>query len=442
MISKKKFTGLQGKISLIFIGVFIIIILPVNSIIYSNVKNLLVEADTRELIAEGDRLFNQVHIDPPVLPLPSQGYSIYLRAGNQIQTDSLFASPDFPIDQADILFQAVVEMDTLKIVTLTRPVEYGNSRLLFSVARSNKRLSSQLDDLKGYLFVANAASILVAGLLVYIVTGFSLNPIKRIIDTTQRINASNSIERVPVPDSIDENKQLALAINEMLGRIEISVNNQINFFASAAHELKTPLAVMHTELSVALQNASGEETVTLIKNQLNEVSRLSRVIEDFLLISQLKTDTIMLRKSFGLLDEVIYNSIKRIRHLIQEKGTQVRVTINERAHPYEAIFDHDKIETVISNLLENAIKFCSPGSVVHIFLDKNEKDHFITIENQIVAPIENLQELKKEFRKSQELSAGLGLGLWICDQLMKLHSGRLVIDQDKQVFKASIFVSI
>jgi len=442
LFSKTNFTGLQGKISLIFIGVFIVIILPVNSLIYSNVKNLLVEADTRELVAEGERLFNQVRMDPPVLPLPSLGYSIFLRAGNQLQTDSLFASPDFPMEEVDLLFQSVAEADTFRIITLSRPVEYGNAQLYFSVARSNQRLAAHLSDLKRYLFVANVASILVAGLLVFMVTGFSLKPIKRIIDSAQRINASNSIERVPVPVSQDENKQLALAINEMLARIETSINNQTNFFASAAHELKTPLTVMHTELSVALQNARGDEVRTLIQNQLNEVDRLSRVIQDFLLISQLKTETMVLRKSPGLLDEVIYSAIKRVRHLMQEKNIQMRVTIDEQAHPYHAFFDHDKIETVLSNLLENAIQYSRAGSVVSLSLSKTGSTYAVRIENPLQAPIHDLQGLKKEFRKSQELSAGLGLGLWICDQLMKLHEGRLDIEQEEGIFKASIFVSV
>lgn len=442
MFSKRNFTGLQGRISLIFIGVFVIIILPVNSLIYSNVKNLLVAADTRELTAEGERLFSQVRIDPPVLPLPSLGYSVFLRAVNQLQTDSLFASPDFPVQQTAILFQPVVELDTIKIVTLTRPIEYGNALLKFSVARSNQPLSSRLNDLKKYLFTANVASILVAGLVVYFVSGFSLRPIKRIINTTQRINASNSIERVPVPHSNGENKQLALAINEMLERIEMSINNQTNFFASAAHELKTPLTVMHTELSVALQNARTDEVKILIQNQLNEVSRLSRVIQDFLLISQLKTETITLRKSYGLLDEVVYTSIKRLRHIIHERGIQVRVTINELAQPYQASFDHDKIETVLSNLVENAIKYSEAGTVVHISLDKNEMEYFITIENTTNLPLQNLEGLKKEFRKSTELSSGLGLGLWICDQLMKLHGGRLTLDQHNSMFRVSLYLSL
>jgi signal transduction histidine kinase len=235
---------------------------------------------------------------------------------------------------------------------------------------------------------------------------------------------------------------LALAINEMLARIETSINNQTNFFSSAAHELKTPLTVMHTELSVALQNARGEEVRTLIQNQLNEVDRLSRVIQDFLLISQLKTETMVLRKSQGLLDEVIYNIIKRMRHLMQEKNIQVRVTIDEQAHPYHALFDHDKIETVLSNLLENAIQYSRAGSVVSLSLSKSDNTYTVCIENPLQASIHDLHVLKKEFRKSHELSAGLGLGLWICDQLMKLHEGRLDIGQEAGIFRASIFVSV
>jgi hypothetical protein len=200
---KNYFLGIQGKTALIFFGVFILIILPVNFFIYSNVKRLLVQADTKELTAEGERLLNQVRLDPPNVPLPSIGYSIFLQLGNEAKMDSLFASPDFPTYLPDFYDEGVLELDTLKVVTLIRPQEYGSARLFFSIGRGNQRLAEQLTELRGYLFTANIIAILVAGIVVYFVSGYTLKPIRKIIAVAEHINASKSIERVPVPQSQD-----------------------------------------------------------------------------------------------------------------------------------------------------------------------------------------------------------------------------------------------
>lgn len=439
MNSKPSLTGIQAKTSLIFIGVFVIIILPVNTVVYSRVKQILIEADTKELITEGDKLFSQVRLDPPVIPLPPPGYSIYLQAGNDLQADSLFASPDFPTDILLLPDQPPLQVDTLKIVTLSKSFGYGNRKAIFSIGRSNQRLAAQLADLKLYLFAANFFSILVAGLGVYFVSGYTLRPILNIIGVAQRINASKSIERVPVPASQDENRQLALTINEMLARIENSIKNQTNFFASAAHELKTPLAVMQTELAVALNKVNEESVTKLLQSQLSEVQRLDRVIQDFLLISQLKSETLVLRKKEDRLDEVIYSAIKRCRYLTREKAVQLKVTIRDEAQPFTAEFDFDKLETVITNLIENATRYSPRQSVISIELIR-QPELALVISNPVSEPVDDMASLKNEFKKSKEMSAGLGMGLWICDQIMLLHGGQLLLTQNDGYFEAKVIV--
>jgi signal transduction histidine kinase len=436
---KRRLTGIQGKTALIFIGVFIIIILPVNSLIYSKVREILIQADTKELVNEGDKLFGQVRLDPQLIPLPPLGYSIFLQAGNEFQTDSLFASPDFPTDVPTLAIQSPIEIDTLKIITLTRVLEYSNSKLFFSIARSNQRIEMQLGELRMYLIAGNLASIFIAGLLVYLVSGYTLRPIKQIIKVTQRINASKSIERVPVPATQDENRQLAETINKMLERIENSIKNQTNFFASAAHELKTPLAVMQTELSVMLNSVTEEQTTRVLQNQLEEVQRLDRVIQDFLLISQLKSETLVLRMKEDRLDEALYSAIKRCKYLAKDKQIQLKVTMPNEAQAYLCKFDFDKMETVFTNLVENAIKYSIDQSIVSIQLLKSEKV-YVVIANPVQRLVDDIDKLKSEFKKSNELSAGLGMGLWISDQLMKLQGGDLVLSQREKHFVAEVYL--
>lgn len=439
MFARKQITGIQGKTALIFIGVFILIILPVNSIVYLKVKQILMQADTKELLAEGDKLFGQVRLDPQRIPLPPIGYSIFLQAGTELQLDSLFASPDFPSRTSPIYYQSPEEVDTFKIVTLMRPVEYTNATLFFSIARSNQRITSQIDELKLYLFAANLISILIAGVLVYVVSGYTLSPIRKIIQVAERINASKSIERVPVPNSNDENQQLAQTINSMLARIEASIKNQTNFFASAAHELKTPLAVMQTELGVALQRDNEASINQLLQSQLSEVERLDRTIQDFLLISQLKSETLVLRKTEARLDEALYAAISRCKFLAKERNSQLKVTINEIDQPFLCLIDLDKMETALSNLVENAIRYSKHESIISIQLFRKEK-LMVLIQNVIDSPIDNIESLKDEFKKSIELSSGLGMGLWISDQMIKMQGGTLDLRQHENIFEAQVIV--
>lgn len=425
-------SGIQGKTALIFFGVFVLIILPVNYIIFSRVKQILIDADTKELRAEGEKLFSQVRLDPRVIPIPSLGYSVFVRLSNDLQSDSLFASPHFPtfVDQAA---ESVIEIDTLKIVTLTRSLEYGNGQLKFSIGRSNQRLAAQIQELKLYLFLANLFSILVAGLLVYFVSGYTLKPIRKIIYAAQNINASKSIERVPVPVTSDETKNLALTINNMLSRIENSIQNQTNFFASAAHELRTPLAVMKTELTMVQEEKRWHD-------MLKEVERLERLVDDFLMISQLKSQSLVLRKKETDLNELILSAVKKVKYLSLERKSSIQIILEDHQEEHLVSIDEDKLETVLVNLLENAIKYSPLNSVIQVLI-KSRDLFYIEIKNPIAQSIDNPEKFKQEFVKTEAMSSGLGMGVWIANELILLHQGELNLKSDNLTFTASLSFS-
>ncbi|GHM99363.1 hypothetical protein WSM22_08530 [Cytophagales bacterium WSM2-2] len=424
----KFFFGIPAKTALIFFGVFVVIILPVNYIIYSKVKFILIETDTKDLVAEGEKLFNQVRLDPQVIPLPSLGYSIFLRTTNHTETDSLFASPGFPTEVIDFENQKPVEVDTLKIITLTRPLEYGSGLLNFSIGRSNFRLQSQIKELKIYLFLANIFSILVAGFLVYFVSRYTLKPVRKIISAAERINASNSIDRVPVPNSSDETTQLAITINSMLARIENSIQNQTNFFASAAHELRTPLAVMKAELTLVSEEKRWHE-------MLKEVERLESTVNDFLMISQLKSQSLTIRKKNAEINELLFSALKKVKYLIREKQSVTQIVLQEQKNEIFISVDEDKLETVLVNLLENAIRYSPEKSTIQIFI-RGDVEVSLEIRNPIAQRIDEPEKFKQEFVKTESLSSGLGMGVWIADQIVLLHGGSLDLKSEELFFSA------
>jgi two-component system, OmpR family, heavy metal sensor histidine kinase CusS len=435
-----RYISIASKTAFLFIAVFAVIILPVNYIIYQRVSKLLTEADSKELKSEGEKLLSEVKLNPTTIPLPPDGYLLNVRLGSELSSDVLFLSPTFPAVSEELLYATELEVDTFRIVTVNRPLEYSEALLSLSVARSNQRLQSSLAQLRIYLFLANAVSILLAVLLVYMVTRYTLRPIQKIIQAAQTINADKSIERVPVSTSSDETQLLSQTINAMLARIEHSLQQQTNFFASAAHELKTPLAVMQTELSVSLMKTEDESVKELLQSQLNEVLRLDRVIQDFLLISQLKSETLQLKTTEVKLDELIYSSLKRVRYLIKDRDIQINITIAESDQPHLCLVDEDKFETVITNLIENAVKYSPVKSTINIRVYSEEGHTRLEVSNPFSQPIENIQILKEGFKKSNQLSSGLGMGLWICDQIVALHRGSLTLMHLDNTFVSKISI--
>lgn len=431
------YKSIRTKAAVLFLVVFVAILVPANWLIFKKVKLTLEEADTRELRAEAEKLIDNLQLDPLSIPLPPNRYLLKVQAVKNQQIDELFTSPGFPAVAPHNYLDDWFIWDSLKIVNLKKEVEYSSSELVVSLARSVTQLRAQKGDVLSYLIVANCLSILSAAVLVFIATGQLINPIKRIISTASKITASKTIDRVSVPSTMDESKQLADTLNEMFTRMELSIKNQVNFFASAAHELKTPLAVMNTELSVALKKVDLP-TQKILQSQLHEVQRLDRLIQDFLLISQLKSETLTLRKEPERLEEVLYASLKKTKYLAEERNIQIQIKVEDNIPALFSHIDFDKIQTVISNLLQNAFKYSLIESIVKVSISYQENRSTLVITNPVSTPIENLHLLKNEFHKSNELTGGLGMGLWICDQIIKLHGGELELLLISGEFRAKV----
>jgi signal transduction histidine kinase len=196
---------------------------------------------------------------------------------------------------------------------------------------------------------------------------------------------------------------------------------------------------MNTELSVALKKVDLP-TQKILQSQLHEVQRLDRLIQDFLLISQLKSETLALRKEPERLEEVLYASLKKTKYLAEERNIQIQIKVEDNIPTLFSHIDFDKIQTVISNLLQNAFKYSLIESIVKVSISYQENRSTLVITNPVSTPIENLHLLKNEFHKSNELAGGLGMGLWIADQIITLHGGQLELSYLQNEFSAIVIL--
>jgi signal transduction histidine kinase len=427
------FTSIRTKASLLFFILFVGIILPVNWIIYTKIKSVLEEASRREMAWEAEKLLDQVKLDPLIVPLPGK-YDIQLEFEGELHDEVIFSSPGFPSLLVDNHTVDYYRIDTLEVIHLSRQAPSSRGVLVLSLVRSNAALTQQLADVQLYLFVASSISLLVAAILVYLAAGWMLRPIHRISQAASRIQAAESIERVPVPHTRDESRTLAEALNAMLERIEHTIKNQTNFFASATHELKTPLAIMKAGLS-----GTDAKDDPKLKGFLTEVERLDRVISDFLIISQLKSDSLIIRKKTESVEEIIYRALQKVTYLKEHRQSKIRVTLSGENKTYASLVDSDKIETVFINLFGNALKYSHPSSV-DILLHETSDHLEVEISNPLKEPVADAPSLAGEFKKSRELSDGLGMGLWICEQILKLHDGSLTLKSEDLLFTAVVML--
>lgn len=425
------FYSLRAKVSLLFLGLFVLIIFPVHFVIYQNTKSVLTEASRKEMLFESEKIVNGIRLDPITVPV-STNYDIRLAYEENFQIETIFSSPSFPLLEIELPSDYLLT-DTIEFLTVRKPAGNRRGNLALTIVRSSKDLNNRLSDNRAYLFFLSGLSVLLAGVLVYFATARMLKPLHGIALAASKIKASEAIDRIPLPSTKDESRTLAEALNAMLDRIERTIRNQTNFFASATHELKTPLAIMKAELSS--DDLKKDERWGSI---LLEVERLDRVINDFLLVSQLRSDSLSIRKQACSIDEILYKVLKKVTSLKERHHARIRFNLQDDT-PFIGFFDVDKMETVLINLIENAIKYSSPTDLT-INLSADDQSIRVSITNPVKDLIMNPRSLATEFKKSRELSDGMGMGLWICDEILKLHEGTMELWSEGLLFGVIILL--
>lgn len=437
------YKSIRFKITLAFSAVFTLISLFSGFIIYQNIKINIINSDNQELIARGQVLASKTDISPVIIPLANNDEMIRIDYINEKINKNIFTSINFPKDLKTQRPFSVIDLPDQRLALVDNPLNQDNTeKIRVFVTKPNIFLKKEISFLFYILLFSNFFSIILASLISYVLAGILLKPINNIIKTTKTITASQKMGFIEVPQTFDEIQMLSETINDMLRRIESSLNEQNNFFASASHELKTPLTILKTEIEVNLRTPSlSNEFKNFLISQLEEVSRLNRLIEDFLIVSQLNNQNLTLRFKIEPLDEIIFDVIDKVKSILKISGLKLNLELNQEIDDFEIKCDKDKLISVFINLVENAIKYASSESEIKIVIneDKNNHQFIIEIINKIDHQINNIEKLTDQFYRSDVLKNGYGLGLWISNKLINLHDSKISFTQEKGFFKVTVF---
>jgi len=421
--------GLRGQLALAFALVFGLVVGLAGLYQYRQVGRVLHQGDEQRLRTRAQALLSRVEVSGavPVVPLPAHGEQLRVVVESTGQASrELFHSPGFGASFKEEA-SSVVEVQNAAYDYASRPV-----RVRLWLAHSAAPLLADLGRVRLGLWGALAGSLGLAAALAAILGWWVLRPLRRISRQARRIGASPGAERLPEPTTGDEVQELAQALNRMLDRLQAGAELQDNFLAAAAHELRTPLAVLQTGLTVTRQSPELPASLRApLDAQSQELERLGRLVEDFLLVSRLRSDALPLTRRPVPLDELVLAAADQLGPRFRAAGRQFDLAIDDNVADYTVAGDADKLTTVILNLLDNALRHAPPGAAVQVAVGQEPKTglFYAEVSNPVRASLGDLTRLTTARYQADVLSGGAGLGLWLSNRIAELHGAPLALHE-------------
>ncbi|MFV1974705.1 MAG: heavy metal sensor histidine kinase [Candidatus Scalindua sp.] len=262
----------------------------------------------------------------------------------------------------------------------------------------------------------------------------SLAPIENINKTTRRITSSNLSARISPTHTGDELDELIMSINLMLNRLEDSFKKTVQFTSDVSHELRTPLAALKTGTEVILsKERTTKEYLELLENNLNALERMSRMITDLLELSKSDSGSnISHLKSFNLGD-MLKELQNKFRPVSDSK--EIRSSVNGIPDVY-INGDEILLRRVFANLLDNAIKYTSPGGRVSVSLEDRRNDDVVVriTDTGVGISEDNIGKIFDRFFRVDKSrfrgTGGTGLGLNISKTIAELHQGKIEVKSE------------
>lgn len=228
-------------------------------------------------------------------------------------------------------------------------VRHVDSSYVVLVATSQASQHDAVTVTVGLLFACVPLVMLAAGLVAWWVGGRALRPVDRMNEQVSRITSSTLDERVPLPPTQDEVRDLARTMNQMLERLEEAQNSQQRFVSDASHELRSPLASLTGALEIARQDDSLETWREMAELMADETARLNRLVQGLLTLSRRDDAGLKMHVTEVDLDDLVAEEVARLR----STGT-VEVTSRITATRVDA--DADQLRQVLRNLADNAVR--------------------------------------------------------------------------------------
>ena len=287
-------------------------------------------------------------------------------------------------------------------------------------------------DYKRNSLIITVLLALLGGVVTYFISGHALRPIREFSDKIEEVQAQNLSDSRIEENNVKELNQLGISYNKMLERLSEAFEIQRQFTANAAHELRTPLALMQVQLDLynsASHPGNDADTLQTIKMVTEQNDKLNRMVKTLLDMSELQT---VGRDDKIILDAIVEEVLADLEPLAVEKN----IKLIGKCEDATMIGSDILIYRLVYNLVENAIKYNHPLGQVTVTAYQRKKQVYLSVEDTGNGIPKELRERVFEpfFRvdksRSRELG-GVGLGLAFVREIVRVHDGSICIKSGK-----------
>ena len=287
-------------------------------------------------------------------------------------------------------------------------------------------------DYKRNSLIITVLLALLGGVVTYFISGHALRPIREFSDKIEEVQAQNLSDSRIEENNVKELNQLGISYNKMLERLSEAFEIQRQFTANAAHELRTPLALMQVQLDLynsASHPGNDADTLQTIKMVTEQNDKLNRMVKTLLDMSELQT---VGRDDKIILDAIVEEVLADLEPLAVEKN----IKLIGKCEDATMIGSDILIYRLVYNLVENAIKYNHPLGQVTVTAYQRNKHVYLSVEDTGRGIPKKLRERVFEpfFRvdksRSRELG-GVGLGLAFVREIVRVHDGSICIKSGK-----------
>jgi heavy metal sensor kinase len=346
--------------------------------------------------------------------------------------------PSLSREARENAMRGIASFETIKgagmhpVRVLTWPViDSGRVVAVVRVGMSQMNLSRTLSHFLLIMAALFPVALALAGGGGWFFANRALSPVDRMTQAARKIKAGQLHARLEKTGANDELDRLADTLNEMLGRLEGAFTEMRRFSADASHELQTPLTILRGEIEVALRSKrSPEEYTDVLKSALEEIQRISSLVEGLLLLA--RSDAGMLKMDRAHVDLVLVAEEVLTRLDALASGKAVLLSLGE-IEPLEVSGDLMHLRRLLLNLVENAIKYTAPGGTVLVTITRSGPSAVLAVRDtgRGISPEEQQKIFQRFYRSADARSQGLGgsgLGLSIVKSIVEAHEGRIELE--------------
>jgi len=263
----------------------------------------------------------------------------------------------------------------------------------------------------------------------------SLRPVADITKTAREISLYHLDKKLPVPEQDDELRQLVQTFNAMIERIHDGVIKIRHFTADASHELRTPLTVLRGEIEVTLRKPrENKEYIATLKSNLSEIYWMEKIVNDLLLLSRADAGDLTLQKQNSDFSKFAQECLNLYRHRAETKNTSLEFQISDDR--IDCNMDADRMRQVLTNVLDNAIKYTPEGGRVRMDLKQEHGGILLSVADTGIGisqkdlPFVFDRFYRADLSRSHEQHSS-GLGLSICKWIVEAHGGNIRIESEE-----------